>query len=124
MSLTRPFLFALSLFSFGLVACGDSGDGDEAGMIPEVDCTATPAKKFSEMSAVWAKCTACHSSAVTGAARGGAPVDINYDTYAAAKAEATPAASEVAEGAMPPGGGLTDAEKEQIYAWAQCGTPE
>lgn len=121
---TRPLLFVLSLFSLGLAACADDGSGSEAGEIPEVDCTMTPALKYSEMSAVWAKCTACHSSAVMGAARGGAPVAINYDTYDAAKAQATPAAAEVAEGAMPPGGGLTEDEKQQIYAWAQCGTPQ
>lgn len=116
----RPLLFVLSLFSFAAVSCG----GEEGESVPEIDCTATPPMKYSEMTAVWAKCTSCHSSMLTGTARANAPAGIDFDTFDAAKAEAHEAASEVAEGAMPPGGGLSEAEKTQIYSWAQCGTPQ
>ncbi len=121
MSLYRSLFYVLSFsISFAVAACG----GEEGENIPEIDCVATPPLKYSEMAAVWAKCTSCHSSSVTGAARANAPAGINFDTFDAAKAEASPAAAEVAEGAMPPGGGLTEDEKQQIYAWAQCGTPQ
>lgn len=120
----RPLLFVLSLFSLATVSCADDGGGAEAGELPEVDCAAAPVPKFSEMSAVWAKCTSCHSSTLTGPARSGAPVGYDYDVYASAKAEATEAAAEVFAGTMPIGTTMTDAEKDQLYRRAQCGTPE
>ena len=120
----RPLLLALALAP--LAGCGDDGGNADAGDVPEVDCAATPAPKYSEMANVWAKCTACHAVDVTGAARGGAPPTINFDTYAAAKAEASTAMHEVYEGAMPPAASpqLSAAEEDQLYRWASCGTPE
>lgn len=90
-----------------------------------VDCTQVHTPKYSEMTA-WARCTTCHSSAVTGASRAGAPPDINFDKYDDAVADADRALSEVEEGAMPPAGnpGLSAAEKDQIIHWASCDTPQ
>ena len=105
-----------------LPACDDGGDEHEG---PEVDCATATVPKFSEMTA-WQKCTNCHSSTLTGAARNAAPEGINYDNFADARTNAADAMHEVAEGEMPLPGSpqLTDAEKDQIYAWASCGTPQ
>lgn len=108
-------LFAGSLLL--LSACGED--------LPAVDCNQT-IPKYSEMNNVFAKCTACHATTKEGAARAGAPSDVNYDTYAAAKAAATDGAAEINERAMPPpdGSGMPEAERQQFFLWAQCGTPE
>jgi len=117
----RTLSLALLLSAPLLPAC-DSGDGDEGGEGPNVDCGAVTPPKFAEVSA-FAKCTSCHSSTLTGAARANAPVGINYDNYAEAKANAAKGMDEVFEGSMPPGGGMSEAEKTQIYNWASCDTP-
>ena len=111
---------ALLLSALLLPACES---GAEEG--PNVDCAAATVPKFSEITA-FAKCTTCHSSTVTGAARVGAPVAINYDTHADATINAPKGMDEVYEGAMPLKGypALTEAEKTQIYNWASCDTPQ
>jgi uncharacterized membrane protein len=110
---------ALLFSALLLPAC--AGDDEEGG--PNVDCSTATVKPFAEVTA-FAKCIACHSTAVSGAARAGAPAGINYDTYAAAMANADKGMDEVFEGAMPPGGGMTADEKTQIYNWASCDTPQ
>lgn len=123
MKLTRVLLFALVLAPLSLVACGDDGSNAEAGA---VDCDTEPVPKFSEMTAVWAKCTTCHASTLTDAARMAAPVGIDFDMYQTAKTHAATAKDEVEEGAMPPAGQtpLTADEEDQLIRWASCGTPE
>ncbi|MDC0674658.1 hypothetical protein [Nannocystis radixulma] len=117
----RPWLLAVALTP--LLACGGDEGNEDA---PEIDCAATPAPKYSEMSAVWAKCTTCHSSTLGAGSRANAPEGIDFNTYADAKAEAALAMHEVYEGAMPPAGlpALTEDEEQQLYRWASCGTPE
>lgn len=119
MTSLRTLVFALALAPLSLAACGDDAE-------PQVDCNAKAVPKYSEMQSVWAKCTLCHSSTLTDpAARMAAPTQYNYDTYEAAKAAADIAVDEVQEGAMPrpPADKLTDDEKDQLYRWAACGTP-
>lgn len=110
---------ALLFSALLLPAC--AGEEEEG---PNVDCGAVTPPKFAEVTA-FAKCITCHSTAVSGAARAGAPAGINYDTFDAAKANAPKGMDEVYEGAMPPAGlpALTEAEKTQIYNWASCDTP-
>ena len=110
---------ALLLSTLLLPACATE-DAEEG---PNVDCGAVTVPKFTEVSA-FAKCTSCHSSTLTGPARANAPAGINYDTYEAAKANASKGMEEVYEGSMPPGGGMTEAEKTQIYNGASCDTPQ
>lgn len=125
MKLPRSLVLVLAVSTPSLVGCGDSGEGEEAGEVPEVDCAAKPVPKYTEMATIWAKCTSCHSSGLMGAARSGAPDAYNYDTYDAAKASAGIAMSEVYEGAMPLAGSpdLTADEEDMLYRWGQCGTP-
>lgn len=104
--------FALSAAS---AACTSGGT--------QVDCQAITVPKYTEMTA-WAKCTSCHSTAVSGPGRAGAPTDINFDKYDDAVMDADRAKSEVEMGAMPPGGGLSADEKTQIVDWASCDTPQ
>lgn len=124
---------------FGLVyfaaACGDKAEGDEA-ELPTVDCAKETVPTYSQVTLFQTTCVSCHASTKSGDARKGlgaeaAPAGINFDTYAAAKTSAIPAASELYEGdrgAMPPEDSMlpaaTDAEKKQVLVWAKCGTPE
>jgi uncharacterized membrane protein len=117
-------LVRLSLFvCAGLsLACGGSDDPPP----PLVDCTMVTVPKYSQLTAVLPKCTACHSSALTGNARMMAPPGTNFDTYDAAKLKAMPAASRVSFGQMPPAGAtqLTADEKAALIAWGSCGAPQ
>ena len=118
----RTLPLALLLSALFLPAC-DGGGGEDG---PNVDCGTAMVPKFAEVSA-FNKCTTCHSSKLTTpAARKGAPSAVNYDTHAAAKANADLGMHEVYEGEMPPQGNptLTEAEKTQIYNWASCDTPQ
>jgi uncharacterized membrane protein len=86
-----------------------------------IDCNGTP-PTFEQVTA-FSKCKTCHDSSKTGAARLKAPPTINFDTAAAAEAQADKAVSEVMKGDMPPrnsGLTLTDSEKQQFYEWAMC----
>ena len=113
------------LFAATLVACS-SEDEDAEEELPEVDCSAE-VPSFGEVSAFSEVCTNCHSTTKSGDARNGAPDDIDWDDYDSAKANAEEGAHEVFEGEMPPEGSsemLTAAQKEELYLWALCGTPE
>ena len=84
-------------------------------------------KGYSELSGAFSKCTNCHDSALTNATdRQAAPADVNYDTYEAAKAEATAIVDQINQGLMPPSDQpqLTATEKTDILTWAQCDTPQ
>jgi uncharacterized membrane protein len=126
-------LLSLALLCLALPACDSGGDDDDDDgaaeghehTAPEVDCATVTAPSFSEMSA-WSKCTNCHSSTLTEAARNAAPVGVDFDTFASARSSAEHAMEEVYTDRMPLPGhpALTDAERDQIYNWASCGTPE
>lgn len=78
-----------------------------------------------------AYCTACHATAVVGAARNGAPPDHNFDTLAGARqfadhidrmAGASPSLS-VKNTSMPPAGPApSDHERQQLSCWIAQGT--
>jgi uncharacterized membrane protein len=75
-------------------------------------------------------CTRCHSSSVTGAARQGAPIGVNYDTVEGVRAHAEMIDLHAAAGPnavnteMPPSGLLPpEAERRQLGEWLACGAP-
>lgn len=115
MTLVRISQLLALLLSAAPLACSGGG--------APVDCKAVTVPKYAEMTA-WGKCINCHSSALAGAKRAGAPTGIDFDNYDAAVMDADRALSEVESGAMPPGGGLSGAEKTQIINWASCDTPQ
>ncbi len=74
-------------------------------------------------------CLACHSSALTGANRKGAPTGANYDTYDAAIARAAGAVKRgVTDANMPPSSSalpsLTDEQKQALTNWQALGFPK
>ncbi len=108
--------YLFMLFTLALIGCGND--------LPVVDCASGAVPLYSEVTA-FNTCTACHSSALSGAARNDAPNDINYDTAAVAKVDAESAVSQVFGGSMPPAGySVTEEQKQMLYKWGLCGTPE
>ncbi len=69
-------------------------------------------------------CVSCHASTVEGAARAGAPVGVDFDSYQAASANAESANSYIQAGAMPPSAPLSDEDKALVQAWLDAGLPE
>lgn len=92
-------------------------------VVPEVDCDQVDVPTYAEVT-MWPDCVNCHASTLTGANRQGAPEGIDYDTYESASALAYLAAVEVASGTMPFTGTVTEEQKQSLYAWALCDTPE
>lgn len=75
-------------------------------------------------------CMNCHDSSKSGAARNGAPVDVNFDTYAAATGWRSTnqqisirANTRVQAGTMPPSGALSPALQELMQKWIDSGWP-
>ena len=78
---------------------------------------------------VFTNCLKCHSSELTGSKRNGAPADVNWDTYAAAKAKAGRAIQRaVYTKDMPPGSSglpiLTSEQQAALLAWNSAGLPQ
>lgn len=115
----NPILTLLSAVAVPLLLIGCGED------VPAIDCDTTDVPAYAEVS-IWPSCTNCHASTLTGADRMGAPEGVDYDTYEAAVANADAAVEEVAEGKMPypDGSGVSEEEKQSLYAWVECGTPE
>lgn len=69
-------------------------------------------------------CTSCHSAQLDGAARFGAPANVNLDTLRDARNFAARIrARSLDSNTMPPTGGIQPYEKELIAQWLDCGTP-
>ena len=66
-------------------------------------------------------CTTCHSSQLTGAARGGAPAEYNFDNTALVRDEAEEIYSATESGSMPPVGALSDSQVEAVRVYLACG---
>lgn len=127
---------------FGLAVVGSGCASDKAApaeaevQLPAVDCAKETVPTFAQVTIFQKTCVTCHSSTKSGDDRKGmgaeaAPMDVNFDVYATAKANAIKAAEELYEddrGAMPPeDSGLdpaTAAEKKEVLVWAKCGTPQ
>lgn len=112
-----PLPWILAAIAPALAGCGSPGP------LPEVDCTqAVP--RYSETT-MFRSCVICHSSEVSGADRQKAPTKVNFDTYEAAAESAEGAARLVYNGKMPPEADtVTEGDKELIFQWSLCGTPE
>lgn len=114
-------LLAGAALALGTAACDGGGHVHE---LPEIDCAAVTPPTFANVNLL-ANCTNCHTSTFTGADRFGAPAGVNYDTYEVAVDNAEHGAAAVYTGFMPPpGGDVTEQDKQDFYAWALCGQPQ
>lgn len=120
---------------FALVAlssCGSDSDSESEGPSGAV-CPTASSLTYDSFGRGFMEdyCTRCHSSALTGAARNGAPSDHNFDTLANIHAvplehideEAAAGPSHV-NTAMPPSGAMpTEDERRQLGEWLACDAP-
>jgi hypothetical protein len=69
-------------------------------------------------------CTGCHASDLPESARRGAPVGLNFDDLTSVRAHRERIRERaVTARTMPPAGGPSDAQREQLAAWLECGAP-
>lgn len=68
-------------------------------------------------------CTSCHSSELEGDLRYGAPPGVDLDTLAGVRRSQAGVRAMLEAGAMPPAGGLEDADRDTLLAWLACDAP-
>ena len=108
-----PLLALLAVLSVPVLA---AGCGDDLGECPDNSAT----QQAQGLEVLETKCQTCHSSKVTGGNRLGAPSDLNFDDDSTVADEAGEMYGEVEDGSMPPGGGLSDADKEALRVYLAC----
>jgi uncharacterized membrane protein len=101
-----------------VISCAACGTGSAS-----IDCSAATIPSFTKVTA-FAQCTSCHSSTLSASARQGAPVGVDFDTYAAAVNNIDSGLREIEDGRMPPSNTLSTDELTQIETWASCGEPQ
>ena len=105
-----------------LSACGKEEGGGDTAPAP-IDCSREPPLEWDNYAAgFFAKnCNGCHSSALEGDARYGAPAGMDFDTEAASVSPADRIRARVVDDeTMPPGGGLVASEMRMIDEWLMC----
>lgn len=70
-------------------------------------------------------CTGCHHAMNPEGSRGGAPLGVDFDTYAGALAQIDriEARTVPEDGGMPPEGPLTEEQRGLLAEWIGCGAP-
>lgn len=103
-----------------LLGCGLLGADDTAGAACERDPPLTW-ENFGE-ALMTRHCTGCHSSLLPESLREGAPMGVDFDTYAGvlAWADRVRARSTGPEPDMPPGGGPSAEEVRLLTEWLDC----
>jgi len=106
----------------GAVACNKTSSDDSG--VPDSECTDLTWDNYGE-GYLRSWCNGCHSSEVSGDGREGAPVGMDFDTYAGLQEhlDRVVARGTGDEPTMPPVGGADDAERERFAEWLDCGAP-
>ena len=67
-------------------------------------------------------CRGCHSDGTLPGMRQGAPDDVNFDTLPEVRSYASKIIELAGTGSsMPPAGGPSDAERQMLVEWIECG---
>ena len=112
-----------------LVAAWLAGCGDKIDAMQETPpCTqlASGAVTYTDHLRPWfGLCTSCHSSALSGAARNGAPASANFDSYQGLVQFALEASQRIQNETMPPGSTKTTVTQKQLFeCWIEGGKKE
>ncbi|MEL6342026.1 MAG: hypothetical protein AAFV53_02760 [Myxococcota bacterium] len=122
--MTARWMLAASLVG-ALVGCEPGEDVEDTAATAEIDCSARrPALTYDNYGEAFMieNCAGCHSSLLPLDLREGAPPGVELNTYAdvvfwAERIEAR-ALGEAPD--MPPGGGLSDGERDRLHEWLTC----
>lgn len=115
--LARATLGAI-LTASGWVACGSAEVIDP--------CAGSPTYTNDIRPIVEARCLSCHSSALAGAARNGAPAGLDFDSFDSTEPNLATFADAITSGREPPpesGLATTEAERDVVQAWRACSYP-
>ncbi len=120
--ISRPVGLALAVVAAAVAAtgCGASGGAGSS-------CGTSGAVGWAQASPIFTKyCTRCHSSTLSGGARGGAPTSVDYDTYASASAWASAGVSSIEAGSMPfdNPGSVSSSDLCVLEAWVEQGAKQ
>jgi uncharacterized membrane protein len=118
--------FVLALLS--VTACSsDAQEKPASTPAPATSCTAPEqAPTFADLErGILVVCRECHSAAVTGDARHGAPPGMDFDTHEQFANAGDTAAYVVRYRIMPypDGEGVTEEQRQALYDWVACGKP-
>lgn len=117
-------IVTMSVMTAGLWACGEKIDpvqGFDLAGAPDGQ-GATVVSWCREVDPILKqRCTGCHASTRSGAARNGAPAGVDYDTYVLAAANADRGLSRMQARSMPPGGGMPDDQIQTVAQWIAQG---
>jgi hypothetical protein len=102
-----------------LIGCGNDPQGDFCSDAPTFTNHIRP-------TIVEEKCIQCHSETKLGAARNGAPDDLNFDSYESTEPHLAAFADAIASGREPPMGLdppliTTGDERSLVAKWRMCG---
>ena len=90
----------------------------------DVSCECSTAQEQDAQALIHTYCTACHSSSLAENLRYGAPMAVDLDTMAGVHQWRERSAVRVWESKdMPPGGGISDEDRELLHQWFSCGAP-
>jgi hypothetical protein len=116
-----------------LSSCGDDGAAAEPGGPTGAICPTDSTLTYETFGRGFMEdyCTRCHSSALSGTARNGAPSDHNFDTLEGIQDTESEHIDEEAAGgpdrvntSMPPNAPRpSDEERKKLGEWLACGTP-
>jgi hypothetical protein len=103
------------------VSCGGETPPDES---PLGECPPNSQNQQTfGASILYTTCTGCHSQALEGEAREGAPVGKDYDTPELVRPQAEEILEWVLSGTMPPPDGLNELQMEYVRIYLACGAP-
>ena len=124
-----------SLLVLGLLClfgCGKDTGGGGGGSLPSGSVCGSSTLTYTNFGQQFmgSYCNRCHSSSVTGTARGGAPTNVNFDSLQDIQAQlydidrtsaAGPNGVSTSMPFNPPN--PTEAERQQLGQWLACGAP-
>lgn len=114
-------------FVFFAACSSDDPSGQPAAQAPDGGCPSPEnVPTFADLEGgILSICRRCHSERVVGAARNGAPVVVNFDTYEQVASAAEVMSYMVRSRIMPfpDGNGPTEEQRQQLYQWTDCGKP-
>jgi uncharacterized membrane protein len=117
----RGALACFAVLAAAAAGCEGGGPIDTCAMAPTFTNDIRP-------TIIEVKCIGCHSAALQGSARNGAPDGLDFDTYESTEPNIRAFADSISSGREPPMGltpplATTAEERDLVIDWRTCGYP-